>query len=377
MNDYKFGNFVCRLREQRGLTQADIAEELGVTPAAVSKWENGSSKPRVEILFRLAEILGVRPEELIAGHYIEEDIINAEAVKQINDRYEYLRKIELHNTTRAKIRRIFAWLIDWNVIGIFVMLALAIAFSFYKGGTESFFVVAALLLIMLSYPILFVLRDFIMGGCSIGKRILRLVILDKRTGEKAKASQCTFRSIFLIVLIVDVIMMLTTGRSLGDRAAHTVVICKRDFNSYNNITTPSDMHERIEKINSYRSNIPSAKEKRKKKLLTALSIIGGTILFFGLFISIILASLNAKKSSSEYKLAYEYVVNSQEFERLGSNEERLVFLSYNKKTVYGNDGEYKSSVLIGFNYGFSKRIEVICHDDGDGWYVCTECTEFD
>ena len=112
MNDYNFGNFVCQLREQKGLTQADIAQELGVTPAAVSKWENGSSKPRVEILFRLAQILDARPEELMAGHHIVEETLNTEAIKQINERYEYLRRIEMYNTTRAKIRRIFACIID-------------------------------------------------------------------------------------------------------------------------------------------------------------------------------------------------------------------------------------------------------------------------
>ena len=53
MNDYRFGNFVCMLREKKGFTQAEIAQKLGVTPAAVSKWENGSSKPRVSEKNRL------------------------------------------------------------------------------------------------------------------------------------------------------------------------------------------------------------------------------------------------------------------------------------------------------------------------------------
>ena len=59
MNDYNFGNFLCMLRVKNGMTQADIANKLGVTPAAVSKWENGSSKPRVEVLFQLAQLLTV------------------------------------------------------------------------------------------------------------------------------------------------------------------------------------------------------------------------------------------------------------------------------------------------------------------------------
>ena len=80
------------------MTQADIAEQLGVTPAAVSKWENGSSKPRVEVLFQLANILGVRPEELMAGHYIPTETLSPSAVKQINERYEYLQKVDCYNT---------------------------------------------------------------------------------------------------------------------------------------------------------------------------------------------------------------------------------------------------------------------------------------
>lgn len=57
MNDYKFGNFLCRLREKNGMTQAQLAQMLDVTAAAVSKWENGESKPRIETLFALAQIL--------------------------------------------------------------------------------------------------------------------------------------------------------------------------------------------------------------------------------------------------------------------------------------------------------------------------------
>ena len=97
----------------------------------------------------------------------------------------------------------------------------------------------------------------------------------------------------------------------------------------------------------------------------------------GFVVCIALIALNEARSTDEYKIAYEYVVESQEFERLGSNENRLAFLQYKKETVYGKDGQYKSTVLIGFNYGPFKRLEVICHDDGHGWYVCSDCTEFD
>ncbi len=72
MNDYKFGNFIYKLRVEKGLTQADVAQKIGVTPAAVSKWENGSAKPRYEVLLKLAEILDVSTEELVRGEHVDE-----------------------------------------------------------------------------------------------------------------------------------------------------------------------------------------------------------------------------------------------------------------------------------------------------------------
>ena len=73
MNDYTFGNFLCSLRTEKGLSQAQLGEMLGVTNKAVSKWENGSAKPNTKLLSRLAEILGVTVEELFASKRIEKN----------------------------------------------------------------------------------------------------------------------------------------------------------------------------------------------------------------------------------------------------------------------------------------------------------------
>ena len=88
MNDYNFGNFLCMLREQKGMTQAELAQQLSVTPAAVSKWENGESKPRIETLFQLAEILGVTAEELMAGKFLRTEVPDDAQVEDIRRRYD-------------------------------------------------------------------------------------------------------------------------------------------------------------------------------------------------------------------------------------------------------------------------------------------------
>ena len=232
VNDYKFGNFVCRLREKNGLTQAEVASRLGVTAAAVSKWENGSSKPRVEILFQLAEMLGVRPEELMVGHYIEDEGLDPEAVRQINERYEYLRRIDMHNEIGTKIRRLVAWFIDWNLVGAAVLFASSFYMAFILKEDSSQAEKLILLFIILAYPVCFVLRDLLLGGRSLGKRIMRLAILSTETGEAPKKRQLFMRNVFSIFVIeIDAIIMLATGLSLGDRAAHTVVVSKKDLNN--------------------------------------------------------------------------------------------------------------------------------------------------
>ena len=45
---YAIGNFICQLRQEKGLTQKELGELLGVTNKAISKWETGVAMPRLE-----------------------------------------------------------------------------------------------------------------------------------------------------------------------------------------------------------------------------------------------------------------------------------------------------------------------------------------
>lgn len=65
MNDYDFGNYICVKRKSAGLTQFQAARLLGVSDKAVSKWENGRSKPTTDVLRRLSALYGVSAEELL------------------------------------------------------------------------------------------------------------------------------------------------------------------------------------------------------------------------------------------------------------------------------------------------------------------------
>ena len=96
MNDYKFGNFICYLRTEKGLSQSQLGDIMGVSNKAVSKWEMGISKPRPAMLVTLASFLGVTVEELLAGERNAEP--ETEASKESKDitvklwAGEYLKK---------------------------------------------------------------------------------------------------------------------------------------------------------------------------------------------------------------------------------------------------------------------------------------------
>ena len=61
------GNRIQKFRKEKGLTQEELAEKLGVSAQAVSKWENDASCPDISLLPQLCRILGITTDELLSG----------------------------------------------------------------------------------------------------------------------------------------------------------------------------------------------------------------------------------------------------------------------------------------------------------------------
>ena len=70
MNQYVTGSAIKALREDRGLTQDRLADRLGVSGKAVSRWETGRGYPDITLLEPLASALGVSVAELLSGEQI-------------------------------------------------------------------------------------------------------------------------------------------------------------------------------------------------------------------------------------------------------------------------------------------------------------------
>lgn len=73
MNQYVTGALIKRLREDKKMTQQQLAEKLNVSDKAVSKWETNHGYPDISLIEQLADVLGVSVIELFSG----ENVVNS------------------------------------------------------------------------------------------------------------------------------------------------------------------------------------------------------------------------------------------------------------------------------------------------------------
>ncbi len=361
MNDYNFGNFLCMLREQKGMTQAELAQRLSVTPAAVSKWENGESKPRIETLFQLAEILGVTAEELMAGKFLRTEEPNAEQIEAIRKRYEYQTRISTLLTTSVRIKRIVAFFLDWNLAGLpLISFCVGVIWRCFLSGNpedSEIYIYATLMMIgMLLWHTGFILRDLICKGRSVGKRIMGLTVIDEKSGEAASKKQLAFRNIFFLFQLqeIDGIIMLVRGMSIGDSVAQTLVVSKKQW-----LEKGENLSGELGHINSY----SNPKKDAKKMLMVVAALVAFNLIivspFFGMFLKF--------KNDGAYTGAREYVVQSSKFKALNIDEDNIDW-----KSMSLDEGNRR--VVIFEVEG--EEYKVVCHKENDNWYACDKCSNF-
>jgi uncharacterized RDD family membrane protein YckC len=263
-----------------------------------------------------------------------------------------------------------AWILDWNLIGFSTMIAFAIYMAIFASYINNGSVLATLgtLFLFLSYPVCFVLRDLIMGGRSLGKRIFGLMVLDQQTGQIAKPTQRLVRNLFFFLQQIDGILLLCTGSSVGDHVAHTAVIQKKDFAD----TPPASELSTTQRINSYQT--PSLNKKHIILILVAVFL--ALAIFVGCIIGFVFSTLSQVEQTEEYKIAHLYLLESQYFEQLEADVEDVSFSSYNLHTTLKNGSPYKTATFE-FRIAGKGHITVVCHQENGEWSVCRECTDFE
>lgn len=129
MDQAKVGKFIAQLRKERGLTQEELGQRVGVTNKTVSRWENGNYMPDIELLVPLGEILGVSVNELLAGERLDDAAFRRQAdenlVAAVRESSFDLK--ERTNFFKRKWLRDNAWLIAASIL---VGTAVSVKLSF-------------------------------------------------------------------------------------------------------------------------------------------------------------------------------------------------------------------------------------------------------
>ena len=112
MDQIKIGKFIAKCRKKQNLTQSQLAEKIGVTDRAVSKWENGKSMPDSSLMLDLCNVLTISVNELLSGEIID--------VKNSDEKNE---KLLLDITKEVQKKDKIIWNAMW-VIMIVNMIAL-------------------------------------------------------------------------------------------------------------------------------------------------------------------------------------------------------------------------------------------------------------
>ncbi len=85
MDQVKIGRFIAECRKKQKITQMQLAERLGITDRAVSKWETGKAMPDSSIMLELCGILKITVNDLLSGEVIQMENYNKEMEKQLLD----------------------------------------------------------------------------------------------------------------------------------------------------------------------------------------------------------------------------------------------------------------------------------------------------
>lgn len=95
------GNRISKHRKEKSLTQEELAEKLGVSSQAVSKWENDQSCPDISLLPNLCRIFGISTDELLTGDRNEVRMVPVEQRKSLD---ELTLRIRVNSAAGDKVK---------------------------------------------------------------------------------------------------------------------------------------------------------------------------------------------------------------------------------------------------------------------------------
>ena len=135
MDQVKIGKFIADCRKNAGLTQMQLAEQLGITDRAISKWETGKSLPDSSIMLELCGTLGITVNDLLSGEVVTMDNYNKELE---NNLLEMVKQKELSDKRLLSVELVI------GIAALVILFALIFVAAFVQ--MESWLRVSLILL---------------------------------------------------------------------------------------------------------------------------------------------------------------------------------------------------------------------------------------
>ena len=115
MDNIKTGALIAQMRKEKGMTQKALADSIGVSNAAVSKWETGKGFPDISLLEPLSNALGLTISEILAGERLEDTSLSDTLVRDMAD---------ISSKEQAQKAKLYNWLIAITTAVLYLTVSL-------------------------------------------------------------------------------------------------------------------------------------------------------------------------------------------------------------------------------------------------------------
>ncbi|MGN0132110.1 MAG: helix-turn-helix domain-containing protein [Lachnospiraceae bacterium] len=115
MDNVKTGLLIAQIRKEKGYTQKDLAEKIGVSNATVSKWETGKGFPDISLLEPLATSLNISISEILAGEIIQTTDFSEHIISDL---------VDVTIKEQEKKVKLFNWIVAISVALMYIIVSL-------------------------------------------------------------------------------------------------------------------------------------------------------------------------------------------------------------------------------------------------------------
>lgn len=152
MDQVRIGQFIAEKRKAAGLTQMQLAEKLGITDRAVSKWETGKSLPDASLMLELCGLLGITVNDLLCG-----EVVSMENYQEKNEKnlLDMVRQKEEADKRLLSMEIVIGLV---SAIFFFTMLAIGVVFMTMEKPIWVFFLLFGIGLVQFLVCVSFALR---------------------------------------------------------------------------------------------------------------------------------------------------------------------------------------------------------------------------